>query len=45
MLKHQNKNIFAKDYDPNWPEKVFVIKKVKNTVRWTIILVILMVKK
>ena len=25
------KNIFAKDYVPNWFEKVFVIKKVKNT--------------
>ena len=35
MLKHQNKNIFAKDQDPNWPEKVFVDKKVKNTVPWT----------
>ena len=29
------KNIFAKDYVPNWPEKGFVIKKVKNTVSWT----------
>ena len=26
------KNIFAKGYVPNWSEKVFVIKKVKNTV-------------
>ena len=26
------KNIFAKGYTPNWPEEVFVIKKVKNTV-------------
>ena len=26
------KNIFAKGYMPNWPEEVFVIKKVKNTV-------------
>ena len=25
------KNIFAKGYTPNWPEKVFVIKKVENT--------------
>ena len=26
------KNIFAKDYTPNWSEEVFVIKKVKNAV-------------
>ena len=26
------KNIFAKVYDPNWSEEVFVIKKVTNTV-------------
>ena len=26
------KNIFAKDYTPNWSEEVFVIKKIKNTV-------------
>ena len=26
------KNIFAKGYDLNWSEEVFVIKKVKNTV-------------
>ena len=29
------KNIFAKSYTPNWSAKVFVIKKVKNTVPWT----------
>ena len=28
------KNIFAKGYTPNWFEKVFVIKGVKNTVPW-----------
>ena len=32
-LKH--KNIFAKNYVPNWSEEVFVIKKVKNFVPWT----------
>ena len=32
------KNIFAKGYMPNWSEKVFVIKKVKNTVPWTYII-------
>ena len=31
-LKHNN--IFAKVYAPIWSEKVFVIKKVKNTVPW-----------
>ena len=29
------KNIFAKGYITNWPEEVFVIKKVKNTVLCT----------
>ena len=28
------KNMFAKGYTPNWPEEVFVIKKVRNTVPW-----------
>ena len=28
------KNIFAKGYVPNWSEKVFVIKRVKNAVPW-----------
>ena len=37
------KNIFAKGYTPNWSEEIFVIKKIKNTVPW--IYVILMVKK
>ena len=31
------KNIFAKVYTPNRSEKVFVIKKVKNSVLWTLI--------
>ena len=30
---------------PNWNEEVFVIKKVKNTVSCTYVIVILMVKK
>ena len=29
------KNIFAKGYMPNWPEEIFIIKKIKNTVPWT----------
>ena len=28
------KNILAKVYSPNWFEEVFLIKKVKNTVKW-----------
>ena len=32
------KNIFAKGYTPNWSEKVFVIKEVKNTVPWTYVI-------
>ena len=32
------KNIFDKGYMPNWSEEVFVIKKVKNTVRWTYVI-------
>ena len=29
------KNIFAKGYQPNWSEEVFVISKFNNTVPWT----------
>ena len=32
------KNIFAKRYTPNWFEKVFLIKKVKNTISWTYVI-------
>ena len=32
------KNIFAKGFTPNWPEEVFVINKIKNTVPWTYII-------
>ena len=32
------KNIFAKGCIPNWSEKIFVIKKVKNTVPWTYVI-------
>ena len=32
------KNIFAKRYMPNWSEEIFVIKKIKNTVRWTYVI-------
>ena len=33
------KNIFAKGYIPNWSEEVFVIKKVKNAVPWTYVII------
>ena len=39
------KNIFAKAYTPNWSEEFFVLKKIKNTIPWTYVIVILMVKK
>ena len=29
------KNIFAKEYTPNWSEEISMIKKVKTTVLWT----------
>ena len=32
------KNIFVKDYTPNWSEDVFVIKKIKNAVPWTYVI-------
>ena len=32
------KNDFAKGYTPNWSEKIFLIKKVKNIVPWTYII-------
>ena len=32
------KNIFAKDYIPNWSEEVFIISKIKNTVPWTYVI-------
>ena len=32
----KSKNIFAKQYTPNWSEEVFVVSKIKNTVPWTL---------
>ena len=32
------KNIFTKDYIPNWAEEVFVIKKFNNTLPWTYVI-------
>ena len=34
-------NIFAKRYTPNWLEEVFVISKIKNTVPWTYMLLMI----
>ena len=33
------KNIFAKEYTPNWCEEVLVIKKGKYTVPWTCVII------
>ena len=33
------KNIFAKGYAPNWSEDIFVVKKIKNTVPWTYVII------
>ena len=30
------KTIFAQGYTPNWSEEVFMIKRVTNTVPWTV---------
>ena len=38
MLEYDNINIFAKGYVPNWSEKDFVIKKVRNIVPWTYVI-------
>ena len=32
------KNIFPKEYTPNWSGKVFLISKIKNTVPWTYVI-------
>ena len=32
------RNIFAKEYTPNWSEEVFIIKKVNNAVPWTYVI-------
>ena len=38
ILEYDNINIFAKGYVPNWSEKDFVIKKVRNIVPWTYVI-------
>ena len=32
------KNIFPKEYIPNWSEEVFVVGKIKNSVTWTYVI-------
>ena len=39
------KSIFTKGYTPKWSEEVFVIKEVKNTVPWTVIMMKKMMMK
>ena len=34
----RHKKVSAKEYVPHWSEEVFVIKKVKNTVLWTYVI-------
>ena len=36
---HVRISIFAKEYTSNWPEEVFVISKIKNTVRWPYVII------
>ena len=45
VRKSKHKNIFAKDYTPNWSEEFFVIKKDRNTVPWTYVFSDLSVEK
>ena len=39
MRISEYKNFFAKGYSPSWCEKVFVIKKVTNTVQWAYVII------
>ena len=32
------KNIFAKEYTPNWSEEIFIVSKINNTVPWTYVI-------
>ena len=32
------KNVFAKEYTPNWSKEIFVVSRVNNTVPWTYVL-------
>ena len=45
MLEYHNIKYFCNGYVPNSSEEAFVIKKVKNTVLWALLLVTLKTKK
>ena len=32
------KKVFAKGYNPNWSEEIFVIKEIENTVPWAYVI-------
>ena len=32
------KSIFAEGYAPNWPEKAFIIRKIKKSVAWNFVI-------
>ena len=34
----KHKNIFVKEYTPNWSEEVFISSKIKNKVPWTYVI-------
>ena len=33
------KKVFAKGYTPNWSKEIFAVKKVKNVVPWTYLII------
>ena len=35
---NKNKNMFAKEYTPNWSEEVVVISEIQNIVPWTYVI-------
>ena len=45
MLEYQNVKMRLQGYTPNWSAENYGIKKVKNTVSWTLMILILMEKK
>ena len=45
LKKLKYKSLFAKYYNLNWSEEIFVIKKIKNTVLWPYFLVVWTVKR
>ena len=38
ISKYKNAFFFAKAYKPNWSEKIFIMKKIKNTIPWTYVI-------